>query len=91
MSSPGDIESRLAVLEAERAILKHLHGYGHAIDYGDEERYLDLLHRGRRSIRRATAGSGDVTRVVAGAGPRRLRGALLAAAGGLAQAPLSSR
>ena len=35
------IEERLAALEAERAILHTLHAYGHAIDYGDEQAFLD--------------------------------------------------
>ena len=35
------IEERLALLEAEREILRTLHAYGHAIDYGDEEEFLD--------------------------------------------------
>ena len=43
MSSPGDIESRLALLEAESAILKNLYRYGHAIDYGDEEAWVDCF------------------------------------------------
>ena len=32
-----DLERRLALLEDERAILRRLYAYGHAIDYGDEE------------------------------------------------------
>ncbi len=43
MSTPGDIESRLALLEAESAILKNLYRYGHAIDYGDEEAWVDCF------------------------------------------------
>jgi len=33
----ADVESPLALLEAEREILRTLHWYAHAIDYGDEE------------------------------------------------------
>jgi ketosteroid isomerase-like protein len=36
------IESRLQALEDERAILRVLHTYGHAIDYGDEPAFVDL-------------------------------------------------
>ena len=39
----GDLEARLALLEAEQAILKNLYRYGHAIDYGDEEAWVDCF------------------------------------------------
>jgi hypothetical protein len=32
-----DLERRVGLLEDERAILRRLHAYGQAIDYGDEE------------------------------------------------------
>lgn len=35
------VEERLALLEDERGILRTLQAYGHAIDYGDEEEFLD--------------------------------------------------
>jgi ketosteroid isomerase-like protein len=37
VASLEDLERRLAVLEDERAVLRRLYTYGHAIDYGDEE------------------------------------------------------
>ena len=37
---PGDLERRVALLEDERAILRRLYAYGHAIDYGDEEAWV---------------------------------------------------
>jgi ketosteroid isomerase-like protein len=37
----AELEQRLAVLEAERAILRTLHAYGSAIDYGREDEYRD--------------------------------------------------
>ena len=43
MASSGDIEARLALLEAEQAVLKNLYRYGHAIDYGDEEGWVDCF------------------------------------------------
>ncbi len=36
------LESRIRVLEDERAILSTLYRYGHALDYGDEESWMDL-------------------------------------------------
>ena len=39
----GDLEARLALLEAEQAILKNLYRYGHSIDYGDEEGWVDCF------------------------------------------------
>jgi len=38
-----DLEERLALLEAERAVLKTLHRYGHSIDYGDEDAWVDCF------------------------------------------------
>jgi ketosteroid isomerase-like protein len=35
------LEERLAVLEAEREIMRTLYDYGYALDYGDEEAFLD--------------------------------------------------
>jgi len=43
VSAPGDLEARLARLEDERAILQTLHRYGQAIDYGDEEAWVDCF------------------------------------------------
>jgi hypothetical protein len=37
------LEDRLARLEAEAAILRTLHRYGHAIDAGDEAAWVDLF------------------------------------------------
>jgi hypothetical protein len=38
-----DLERRLALLEDERAIVRLLHSYGHAIDYGDEEAWANCF------------------------------------------------
>jgi ketosteroid isomerase-like protein len=35
------LEERLALLEAEREVMRTLHAYGYAIDYGDLEAFLD--------------------------------------------------
>jgi ketosteroid isomerase-like protein len=43
VSARDDLEARVALLEAERAVLKTLHRYGHAIDYGDEEAWVDCF------------------------------------------------
>ena len=43
MADPAELERRLAVLEDERAILCRLSAYGHAIDYGDEEGWVDCF------------------------------------------------
>jgi hypothetical protein len=40
---PGDLERRVALLEDERAILRRLYAYGHAIDYGDEEAWTNCF------------------------------------------------
>jgi hypothetical protein len=39
----GQLEARLVALEQKEAVLATLNGYGHAIDYGDEERWLDCF------------------------------------------------
>ena len=39
----ADLERRLALLEDERAILRRLYAYGHAIDYGDEEAWVNCF------------------------------------------------
>ena len=39
----GDLEARLVLLESEQAILKNLYRYGHSIDYGDEEAWVDCF------------------------------------------------
>jgi ketosteroid isomerase-like protein len=36
-------EERLDLLEAERAILATMYRYGHALDYGDTEQFLDCF------------------------------------------------
>jgi ketosteroid isomerase-like protein len=43
VSARDDLEARVALLESERAVLKTLHRYGHAIDYGDEEAWVDCF------------------------------------------------
>jgi ketosteroid isomerase-like protein len=37
------LEARLVALEEKEAVLATLNAYGHAIDYGDEERWLDCF------------------------------------------------
>ena len=59
------LASRVRLLEDERAILGALQAYGHAIDYGDEERYLDLWTDDAAFDARGRV-QGDVTRVVRG-------------------------
>ena len=39
----SDLESRLELLLDERDVLRTLHAYGHAIDYGDEEAWVDCF------------------------------------------------
>jgi hypothetical protein len=39
----ADLERRLALLEDERAILRRLYAYAHAIDYGDEEGWVNCF------------------------------------------------
>src|SRR3954463_7097727 len=43
MTDIADIEARLALLEAERGVLQTLYRYGHSIDYGDEEAWVDCF------------------------------------------------
>ena len=43
MSALEDLAARLALLEDERAILRTLNAYGHAIDYGDEASWVDCF------------------------------------------------
>jgi 3-phenylpropionate/cinnamic acid dioxygenase small subunit len=43
MAPSGDLEARIALLEDEQAILKNLYRYGHSIDYGDEEAWVDCF------------------------------------------------
>lgn len=38
-----DVLARLAALEDERSILRTLYGYGHTIDVGDEEGWVELF------------------------------------------------
>jgi hypothetical protein len=38
-----DLAARLAALEAERAVLANLYQYGHSIDYGLRDRWLDCF------------------------------------------------
>ena len=59
------LRSRVRLLEDERAILAVLHAYGHAIDYGDAERYVDLWTDDAAFDARGRS-PGDVTRVVRG-------------------------
>lgn len=65
MDDVAALRDRVRRLEDERAILRTLHGYGHAVDAADRDAYLDLWTddaafdaRGRQP--------GDVSRVVRG-------------------------
>jgi hypothetical protein len=71
----GDPVDELQVLIAERAIARALHEYAHAMDYGDEARWVDLFTEdavfdvvevvGGRRVHRED-GHGDLARYVAG-------------------------
>jgi len=37
------LAARLSALEDERAVLKTLYAYGHSIDYGDEDQWIDCF------------------------------------------------
>jgi SnoaL-like domain len=65
-----ELVRRLAVLEAERAILRTLYRYGHSIDYGLEQEWVDCF---------AEDGVFDVRRRVGGASARHEGRAALAA------------
>jgi len=39
----SDLEARLELLEAERGVVRNLHRYAHAIDYGDEAAWVDCF------------------------------------------------
>jgi hypothetical protein len=39
----ADLETRLALLEAERGVVRNLHRYAHAIDYGLEDEWVDCF------------------------------------------------
>ena len=43
MADLAELERRLALLEDERAILRRLYAYGHAIDYGDEDAWANCF------------------------------------------------
>lgn len=38
-----ELQARLTVLEEERSIQRRLYAYGHAIDYGDEDEWVDCF------------------------------------------------
>jgi hypothetical protein len=39
----SNLEERVRLLEEERSVLRTLHSYGHSIDYGLEESWVDLF------------------------------------------------
>lgn len=41
MANPPELAQRLRLLEDEQAILDTLHAYGHGLDYGLEDRWMD--------------------------------------------------
>jgi hypothetical protein len=52
-----ELERRIALLEDERAVLRRLYAYGHAIDYGDENAWADCFaENGVFDIRSRLAG-----------------------------------
>jgi ketosteroid isomerase-like protein len=66
----GSLETRLRILEDERSIIKTLYQYGHALDYGDEEAYVDCFtDDGVFEVRRRVA---DITQRVVGKSARRI-------------------
>jgi ketosteroid isomerase-like protein len=68
MSEPpgaAGLERRLALLEDERAVLRTLHRYAHALDYGDEAAWIDLFTDDAVFDARGRNPS-DVTRVTRG-------------------------
>ena len=59
VSTTESLESRVAVLEDERAILRLLHAYGHHLDYGLAEAWLDCFTEdGVFEVQRATPPGG---------------------------------
>jgi hypothetical protein len=42
----SSIEERLAVLETEREIMRTMQAYGHSLDYGDEDEWIDCWLEG---------------------------------------------
>jgi hypothetical protein len=64
------LEARLKTLEDERSIIQTLYRYGHSLDYGDEEAYVDCFtDDGVFEVRRRVA---DVTQRVVGRNARRV-------------------
>jgi ketosteroid isomerase-like protein len=59
MSTTGDLEGRVALLEDERAILRLLHSYGHYLDYGLADAWVDCFTEdGVFEVQRATPPGG---------------------------------
>jgi len=65
------IEARLALLEDEREVLRTLHRYAHAVDYGDEDGWVDLFTDDGLFVSRTALDPAPVTRF---AGHAELRG-----------------
>lgn len=65
MGERESIDARLRLLEDERAILRTLHAYGHAVDAADRDAYLDLWTQDAAFDARGRQ-PGDVSRVVRG-------------------------
>ena len=67
MTDIADLEARLELLEAERAVLKTLYRYGHSIDYGDEESWVDCFtENGVFDVRARISGSHQPNRLISG-------------------------
>jgi hypothetical protein len=71
----SELERRVSALEGERGVLDLLGRYGHAIDYGLEEEWVDCFEPdGTFEMRHRTAESGSSQSGRWDAGDRRLEG-----------------
>ena len=70
-----DLEARLELLEAERGVVRTLHRYAHAIDYGDEQGWVDcftedgvfdIRSRHPHQPKRVVSGRAELTAFIAG-------------------------
>jgi ketosteroid isomerase-like protein len=61
-----DLARRLAAIEEERAVLRRLHAYAHAIDYGDEAGWVDCFCEDGVFDIRGRGGTDGYTRKVSG-------------------------
>ena len=75
MTTPRQLEARIERLEAEREIVRTLHRYAHAIDYGDEEAWVDcfteegifdIRSRHAHQLKRVIKGRNELRAFIAG-------------------------